>query len=326
MLTSKLHTLLFRVEGLMNPSFLQAKETHSETENESPEHVWGEIVSWVANDENMKIVDKRTPAQRSNDNIQTLLPVLKKRSIQMYKSAGFFCVCPIRPKSAVLLFDDTNTERYNIQFDWKNPSDIQIAIRTQEEEDFDEGSGKKISDVSSMWRFKILLYSLHLNSHITIPADAIEHGDLPSNDPTNIKKMKDANRKYLLRWLDAYFGTQAELQIDSRDRYIQDMFNVSEAEFTYIQDQKWKFKFYSAEYATNDELTIENDTERKYITLTTHSQNVHPYEPDQHRTHKMKFTNIHSVGKLVHLMRSRQYWNGSYTTLNQYPGSERLDH
>lgn len=326
MAASKLHTLLFRVESLMNPNFLQSEEIHAGTEPESPENVWGEIVSWVANDENMKIVDERTPAQRSNDNIQTLLPVLKKRSIQMYKNAGFFCVCPIRPKSAVLLFDDTNTERYNIQFDWNNPSKIEIAIRTQEEEDFDEGSGKKLSDVSSMWRFKILLYSLHLNSHILIPPHAIEHGDLPPNDPTNIEKMKDANRKYLLKWLNAYFGNQAELQIDLRDRYIHDMFNVSEAQFTYIQDQKWKFKFYSAEYATNDELTIENDTERRYITLTTHSQNVHPDEPDHHRTHKMKFTNIHSVGKLVHLMRSRQYWNGSYPKLKEYPGAERLHH
>ena len=317
---SKLQTLLFSVESLMNPNFLQAAEAGPRP----PDDAWGQVVSFVAKNETMKLVDKRTYAQITNDNIRKLLPVLKGRYIRMYKDAGFFCVRPNRPTNAVLLFDDMNIERHSIIINLGPPLTIEIAIRTPEEEDFDEGSFKQISGISSMRQFKSLLYSLHLNSEISIPPENVKYGDYIQNDPAKHQQIKDINRQHLLKWLNANFGDEGDAPIESRDRYIHDMFDISQAKIAYIKKKMWNFEFYSVEYATNDSLTVDNDTEQDCITLTTHSQNVHPDEPDNHRTHKMKFTNIHSVGKLVHLMRSRQYWNGSYPKLKEYPGAERL--
>ena len=268
---SKLHTLLFRVESLMNPNFLQSAEDGPRP----PDDAWGQVVSFVANKETMKLVDKRTHAQITNDNIQKLLPVLKGRYKRIYKDAGFFCVRPIRPKNAVLLFDDMNIERHSIFINLGPPLTIEIAIRTPEEEDFDDGSFKQISGISSMRQFKSLLYSLHLNSEISIPPENVKYGDYIQSDPANHQQIKDINMQYSLQWLNANFGDEADAPIESRDRYIHYMFDISQANIAYIKNKLWNVEFHSVEYATNDSLTVENDTEQNCLTLTTHSQNVH---------------------------------------------------
>lgn len=324
MIASKLHTLLFRVESLMNPNFLQADDS-TQAGPKPPEDAWGLVVSFVADDDIMKQVDKRTHAQISNDNIEKLLPVLKERYVRMYKNAGFFCVRPNRPRNAVILFDDMNIERHSIIINRGPPLTIEIAIRTPEEEDFDDGDFKQISGISSMRQFKSLLYSLHLNSEILIPSENVKYGEYTQREPKNHQKIKDMNMQNLLKWLNANFGDDADTQIESRDRYIHDMFDISQARIAYMKNKIWDFEFNSVYYATNDRLTIENDTEQNYFTLTTYSQNIHRDEPSL-RTYNMKFTNIHSVGKMVHLMRSRQYWNASYQSLKTYPGAETLSH
>jgi len=318
MLTSKLHSLLFRIESLMGPHFLQS--TEEESHSEPTENIWGGKVSQAEDSDTRRLVDKH--AQKSKDDIETLLTALKTRDKHVYKNTGFFCLCPIRPKNAVILYDDMNIERHAILINLGPPLTIEIAIHAPEEEDFEVGWFKQISGISSIRLFKQMLFSLHLNSEDLIPRENVQYGDYIQNDPSMDEKIKDVNMKYLIRWLNANFGNKQASNTESRDKYIHDMFDISEATFTYIEDQKWEFQFHSVEYQTFDHLILENDLVNKYLTLTTYSQYIHP-KSDQ-RTHRMKFTNIHSVGKMVHLMRSRQYWNASYDALKPYPGSEAL--
>ena len=322
MLVSQIQSLLSRVENMMNPRFLHAKDTEQQNTPSLNDDVLGIITQKVGATDTMKRVDKRAYKQTSEMELENLLTELKNPDTQIY--TGFFCVRMERPLYAATLFDEVNTERYNLTFDLGPPLTIDIEKHMPEEEDFYGSEYREISDISSVKQFCAMIYTLHydIGSYISIPSSKVNYKTYTQPENSLYDRAKTANRKYLLKWMNKHFGDNAASHTASRDQYIQHMFEIeSKVKLTYTRNKAWTFRFHSEQHETRDRLTVENDKQHECFTVTTRSKQSSAPSP---RTYTMKFTDIHSVGKLVHLLRTRMYWNADYEVLTPYPGGSEI--